>query len=65
MAYTFKKINKKCKYIIFDTPEVNLLQFYYLKRNNIDVSFDYKSKSKVILISSIKQLTKIQNSLIS
>jgi hypothetical protein len=62
MAYTFKKINKKCEYIIFDTPEVNLLQFYYLKRNNIDVSFDYKSKSKVILISSIKQLTKIINS---
>ena len=61
MAYTFKKINKKCKYIIFDTPEVNLLQFYYLKRNNIDVSFDYKKKNNVILISSIKQLNKIIN----
>ena len=61
MAYTFKKINKKCKYVIFDTPEVNLLQFYYLKRNNINVSFDYKKKSNVILISSITQLKKIVN----
>lgn len=59
MANTFQKINKKCKFIIFDTPEVNLLQFYYLKRNNIDVSLDYKSKSNVILLDSITQFNKI------
>ena len=30
MAYSFCKINKNIKYIIFDTYEVNLLQYYYL-----------------------------------
>ncbi len=58
MAETFLKINKKCKYIIFDTPEVNLLQYYYLKRNNISVSLDIKDNSNVILINS---LTKFNN----
>jgi hypothetical protein len=59
MATNFKKINKRCKYIIFDTPEVNLLQFYYLKRNNIDVSINYQKKSSVILTSSIKELNRL------
>ena len=58
MASIFKKkINKKCKYIIFDTPEVNLLQFYYLKRNNISVSLNkVVSNNNVILLSSYKHL---------
>tara|TARA_Y100000816_G_C26107794_1_gene589380 strand:+ start:6642 stop:7586 length:945 start_codon:yes stop_codon:yes gene_type:complete len=61
MANTFKKINKKNKYIIFDTPEVCLLQYYYLRRNNINVSFNCNMKSQVILLSSIKNLKKILN----
>ena len=59
MAATFKKINKKSKYIIFDTPEVNLLQFYYLKRNNINVSINFKKNTSVILTSSINELNKL------
>ena len=59
MAATFKKINNSSKYIIFDTPEVNLLQFYYLKRNHINVSIDYRKKSSVILTSSIDELNKL------
>ena len=60
MAAIFKKkINKKCKYIIFDTPEVNLLQFYYLKRNKIPVSFHKVNSNSVALISSYKKLDQI------
>ena len=61
MANTFKKINKKIKYIIFDTPEVSLLQYYYLKRNGVDVSLNYNKDSKVILLSSITKLRKLIN----
>ena len=57
--YLKKKINKKCKYIIFDTPEVNLLQFYYLKRNKIPVSFHKVNSNSVALISSYKKLNQI------
>ena len=56
MASTFKKINKKCRYIIFDTPEVNLLQFYYLKRNKISVSLNNINSKSVVLISSYEEL---------
>ena len=31
MARIFSKINKSCNYLIFDTEEVNYLQYYYLK----------------------------------
>ena len=33
----FSKINQKIKYICFDTYCVNLIQFYYLKYNNLNV----------------------------
>ena len=60
MASIFKKkIDKKCKYIIFDTPEVNLLQFYYLKRNKIPVSLNKADSNNVVLISSYKKLDQI------
>ena len=39
MARIFSKINKKIKYICFDTYCINLLQYYYLKHNNLDVGF--------------------------
>ena len=32
MATTFFKINPKLKYVIFDTPEINVLQYYYIKK---------------------------------
>ena len=39
MARIFSKINQNVKYTCFDTYCVNLLQFYYLKYNNLDVGF--------------------------
>ncbi len=44
MARIFSKLSKKIKYICYDTDYVNLLQFYYLKHNNLNVGFnkDYK-----------------------
>ncbi len=39
MARIFSKISKKIKYTCFDTQYVNLLQYYYLKHNNLDVGF--------------------------
>ena len=44
MARIFSKINQKIKYICFDTYCVNLIQFYYLKYNNLNVGF-----SKIII----------------
>jgi hypothetical protein len=55
MARIFSKINHKIKYTIFDTYEVNLLQYYYLKLNKLDSSIE-NSKSKINLISSIKKI---------
>jgi len=59
MATIFKKINKSSNYIIFDTKEVTLLQYYYLKRNGLDVSLNCDNKSKIKLISNIAILKKI------
>ncbi len=62
MATIILKINPKLKYVIFDTPEINLLQYYYLRKNNIDVGIGYKNKNqKVVLVSSLKDLIKIIN----
>ena len=38
----FLKINRNIKYTCFDTYLVNLLQFYYLKHNNLNVGFQKK-----------------------
>ena len=43
MARIFSKINKDIKYICFDTSYVNLLQFYYLKHNKLNVGFTKKN----------------------
>ena len=53
MARIFSKINKKISYICFDTPYVNLLQYYYLKQNNLNVGF--KKKNDFILMSNLKK----------
>jgi hypothetical protein len=55
MARIFSKLNHKIKYIIFDTFEVNLLQYYFLKINKIKVAIE-KSRSRINLISNINRL---------
>ncbi|MDB9735899.1 hypothetical protein OAA93_04770 [Candidatus Pelagibacter ubique] len=59
MARIFSKLNKQVKYLCFDTHYVNLLQYYYLKHNNLDVGFS--KKNKYTLISKIPSLRKIDN----
>jgi len=43
MARIFSKINSNIRYTCFDTHNVNLLQYYYLKHNNLDVGFENKN----------------------
>ena len=61
MASMFHKINPKIKYTIFDTYEVNLLQFYYLNRLNLKINFNKVNKkdNSINLISSINKLKTI------
>ena len=62
MARIFSKINKRTTFTCFDTNIVNLLQYYYLKQNNLDVGFS--KKNKFHLISNIKKInTRYSNSL--
>ena len=56
MARIFSKLNKKIKYTCFDTHNVNLLQFYYLKHNNLDVGFS--KKNDFFLNSNLKKVNK-------
>jgi putative sugar O-methyltransferase len=57
MAATFRKINPNIKFIIFDTFEVNLLQYYYLKRNQLNINFNNQKNTKGIdLVNSLKLL---------
>ena len=48
-------INKNAEYTIYDLPEVNLLQFYYLKSQNIDCEIS-DLKKNINLISEITLL---------
>ena len=59
MAHIFSKINKDNKYTCFDTHYVNLLQYYYLKHNNLDVGFS--EKHKILLTSDLKKINKKTN----
>jgi hypothetical protein len=59
MAQIFQRVNKKNKYIIFDLLEVNLLQYYYLKRNGFKVSINKDDGSNIILVNSLFLLKKI------
>lgn len=52
MAYIYKKLKPNVKYIIFDFPEFNLLQKWFLEQNGI---FD------VIFISSLEELQQYKN----
>jgi hypothetical protein len=58
MAQIFKKVNKNCNYVIFDTAEVNLLQYYYLKMNNIPVTINKIQSKKVCLINKLSLIKK-------
>ena len=49
MARIFSKLKKKVKYICYDTEYVNLLQYYYLKHNNLNVGF---SKVNKVMLST-------------
>jgi hypothetical protein len=60
MARIFSKIKNKIKYVIFDTFEVNLLQYYFLRLNKLDVKIEI-SKSKINLISSVKKFNNCIN----
>ena len=53
LARIFSKINKSISYVCFDTPYVNLLQYYYLKQNSLDVGFN--NKNNFILMSDLKK----------
>ncbi len=53
MARIFSKINNNINYTCFDTGCVNLLQFYFLKHNNLDVGFS--KQNKIYLISNLKK----------
>ena len=64
MARIFSKINKKIFYTCFDTNYINLLQYYYLKQNNLSVGFE--KKNNYFLISNFSKnkkflLNKFQN----
>ena len=54
MARIFSKINKEIFFTCFDTSLVNLLQYYYLKHNNLDVGFSNKNRFR--LISKINKI---------
>ena len=54
MARIFSKINSDIKYICFDTSYVNLLQFYYLKHNKLNVGFT--KKNNFFLNSNIEEI---------
>ena len=61
MAQIFKKINKNCTYVIFDTVEVNFLQNYYLQMNNIPVVINKIETGKVCLINNLIMIRKFNN----
>lgn len=61
MASIFYKINPNIKYFIFDTKEVNLLQYYYLAMNNLSVSLGIDKTSRINLLNNINDFKKIKN----
>ena len=61
MARIFSKINKKIKYVCFDTYYVNLLQYYYLSHNNLNVGFS--RHRNYFLMSQLKKNINFKNDL--
>jgi len=58
MARIFYRLNKKIKYDIFDTPIVNLIQYYYLKSLKLNVGYE---KNQFRLLNNHKDLVKMKN----
>ena len=56
MAQVFKTINKNCTYLIFDTMEVNFLQYYYLQMNKIPTVINKIKLGSVCLVNKISLL---------
>tara|TARA_B100000035_G_scaffold288880_1_gene274852 strand:+ start:836 stop:1807 length:972 start_codon:yes stop_codon:yes gene_type:complete len=48
MAKILNEIDKNVNYTIFDLPEVNLLQYYYLKSNGISFAIDNIEEEKIV-----------------
>jgi hypothetical protein len=63
MAQICKKINKNCTYVIFDTMEVNFLQYYYLHMNKIPVVMNKIISRKVCLINNIDLIKKFNDNI--
>ena len=63
MAQIFKKINKNCTYVIYDTSEVNFLQYYYLQMNKISVVMNKIETGKVCLINDLNLISKLNNAI--
>ena len=63
MAQIFKKINKNCTYVIFDTNEINFLQYYYLEMNKISVVMNKIETGKVCLINNIALIKQFNDSI--
>ncbi len=59
MAKIISKVNRNIKYTCFDTYLVNLLQFYYLKHNNLNVGFS--KKNNFFLTSNLKKIERFKN----
>ena len=59
MAKIISKVNRNIKYTCFDTYLVNLLQFYYLKHNNLNVGFS--KKNNFFLKIRIKKIERFKN----
>jgi hypothetical protein len=64
MAQIFKKINKNCTYVIFDTVEINFLQNYYLQMNNIPVVINKIETGKVCLINKVNMIRDFNNTIV-
>ena len=58
MANIFSKINKKIYFKLFDTIPVNLIQYYYLKQNKLDVGFKKTNKFQLINNQNFKIFNK-------
>ncbi len=62
MARIFSKIQPNIKYTCFDTHYVNLLQYYYLKHNNLNVGFS--NRNNFSLTSNLQKIKDYSNNTI-
>ena len=56
MARIFKKINNRVTYTIFDTKEVNLIQYYYLNMLNLKTNWNLIKKKQINIINRIDKI---------